>query len=117
MKRRTFLAAGAASIPAALWAQRPAATAAPGAPLPPPPAAKITSSVMLWTLKGGFEERVLTAAKAGIQSVELLNEYAEWDDAAMAKARKFIASFGMAIDAIAALPGGTLDRTIAAARK
>lgn len=72
---------------------------------------------MLWTLKGSFEDRVLTAAKAGIQSVELLNEYADWDDAAMARARKFVASFGMGIDAIAALPGGTLDLTIAAARK
>jgi hypothetical protein len=41
------------------------------AQVPPPRKAKITSSVMLWTLKGSFEEKVVIAAKAGMQSVEL----------------------------------------------
>jgi len=40
----------------------------------PPKQAKITSSVMLWTLKGTFEERVAAAAEAGIQAVELVSE-------------------------------------------
>ena len=39
------------------------------APPPAPKKAKVTSSVMLWTLKGTFEERMEAAAKAGLQSV------------------------------------------------
>jgi hydroxypyruvate isomerase len=108
MNRRDFLAIGAAALPAVLRAQTPAA------PMPPPPAARITSSVMLWPLKGSFEDRVSIAARAGMQSIELLNEYASWDDAAMAKAKKFVNSFSMGIDAIVA--GPDLEKTIAAAQ-
>ena len=36
---------------------------------------------MLWTLKGSFEERVEIAAKAGMQSVELVAEHVNWTDA------------------------------------
>ena len=43
-----------------------------------PKKAKITSSVMLWTLRGSFEERVEIAAKAGMQSVELVAEHVNW---------------------------------------
>jgi sugar phosphate isomerase/epimerase len=109
MNRRDFLAIGAASIPATVWAQTPAA------PMPPPPPAKITSSVMLWPLKGSFEDRVLAAAKAGIQSIELRDEYAAWDDAAAARVKRFVKSFDMGVDAIVALPD--MEKTIAAARK
>ena len=61
-------------------ASRPGAALA-NAQTPLPPKAKITSSVMLWTLKGSFEERVEIAARAGMQSVELVAEYADWTDA------------------------------------
>ena len=59
---------------------------------------------MLWTLSGRFEERVLTAAKAGIQSVELVDEYVGWSDAEAARMKKFVHSFGMGIDTIIATP-------------
>ena len=48
---------------------------------PPPRKAKITSSVMLWTLKGTFEEKMEAAAKAGIQSVQFVGEHVGWDEA------------------------------------
>jgi hydroxypyruvate isomerase len=66
--------------------------------------AKITSSVMLWTLKGAFEEKVAAAARAGMQSVELVSEHAAWSDAECAKAKKLCASFRLGIDTIIATP-------------
>jgi hydroxypyruvate isomerase len=69
-----------------------------------PKKAKITSSVMLWTLKGSFEEKVQIAAKAGMQSVELVGEHAAWPDADLKKNLKYVQSFGMAIDTIIATP-------------
>ncbi len=93
--RRGFLAMGTASF---AFGQTPPAA------MPPPAKAKITSSVMLWTLRGTFENRVLAAAEAGMQSVELVGEYAAWDDAAITKARRLIQSFGMTADTIIATP-------------
>src|SRR5580658_331276 len=58
-----------------------------------PPKAKITSSVMLWTLKGSFDEKLETAARAGMQSVELIGEYAQWSDADIARVKKTARSF------------------------
>ena len=78
-------------LKAALLAQAPASP-------PPPPKAKITSSVMLWTLKGSFEEKVEIAARAGLQSVELVAEYAGWTDADIARALKHCRSFKMGMD-------------------
>lgn len=113
MNRRDFLAIGTASIPAALLSQT--APSGPAPATPPPPAAKITSSIMLWPLKGNFEERVVIAARAGIQSIELRDEYIAWDDAAIAAAKKLVNSFNMGIDAI--VSGADLEKTIAVARK
>lgn len=93
--RRGFLALGAAGC---------AFGQAPPAVMPPPPKAKITSSVMLWTLRGAFEDRVRDAAESGMQSVELVGEYAAWDDSAITKARRLIQSFGMTTDTIIATP-------------
>ena len=72
--------------------------------MPPPAKAKITSSVMLWTLSGTFEERVRTAADAGIQTVELQDEYSTWDDAQLKRAKRLVGSFGMNIQTISATP-------------
>jgi len=69
-----------------------------------PPKAKITSSVMLWTLKGTIDEKLETAARAGIQSVELIGEYAQWPDAEMARVKKMARSFGMGIDTLMGSP-------------
>src|SRR3954471_16986993 len=69
---------------------------------------KITSSVMLWTLKGTFEERVEAAAKAGMQSVELVAEYTAWTtDADLATKKKFVNSHGLGIDTLIATPDWT----------
>lgn len=73
--------------------------------LPPPAKAKITSSVMLWTLKGTFEERVEIAARAGIQSIQLVGEHVSWSDADIARIKRLMRSFRMTIDAISSTPG------------
>ncbi len=59
---------------------------------------------MLWTLKGSFEERVATAARAGMQSVELIDEYAHWSDADIAREKKLVSSYMMGMDTILATP-------------
>jgi hydroxypyruvate isomerase len=71
----------------------------------PAPKAKITSSVMLWTLHGSLEEKFEAAARAGIQSVEFIGEYASWDAAGVARVRKTARSFGLGMDALLASPG------------
>ncbi len=71
---------------------------------PPPPKAKITSSVMLWTLKGSFEEKLETAARSGVQSVEMVGEYANWTDADIARIKKLARSFRLGMDALIATP-------------
>jgi len=71
---------------------------------PVPKKAKITSSVMLWTLKGTFEQKVEIAAKAGLQSLELVTEHVGWSDADIAARRKFVASYGLAMDTILGQP-------------
>src|SRR4051794_38450442 len=65
---------------------------------------RITSSVMLWTLRGTFEERVQIAARAGMQSIELVTEYSGWSEADLAHTRRIIQSFGLTIDALLATP-------------
>jgi hydroxypyruvate isomerase len=70
----------------------------------PPPKAKITSSVMLWTLKGSLEEKLEIAARAGVQSVEMVSEYASWTDADAARALRHCRSFNMGIDTLIATP-------------
>lgn len=79
-----------------------AVLAAPQAPAPPK--ARITSSVMLWTLKGTFEEKLEASARAGIQSVELIGEYAPWTDTDIARIKKIARSFGLAMDTLLATP-------------
>ena len=96
MHRRHFLMAGAA-LAARASAQQPP-------PPPPRPKAKITSSVMLWTLKGSFEEKLEAAARAGVQSVELVAEHVNWTDAELARNKKLCRSFGLGIDTIIATP-------------
>ena len=76
----------------------------PPAVMPPPAKAKITSSVMLWTLSGTFEERVRTAADAGMQTVELQDEYSNWDDAQVKRVKRLVGSFGMNIQTLSATP-------------
>jgi hydroxypyruvate isomerase len=97
--RRNFLStsAGLALSSSLAHAQQPLAS-----PVPPPKKARITSSVMLWTLKGAFDEKLATAADAGIQSVELVNEHEDWSDADAAKYKRLVTSYGMHMDTILA---------------
>jgi hydroxypyruvate isomerase len=97
--RRDFLktAAGLVLSSRLAMGQQP-----PPTPVPPPKKARITSSVMLWTLKGTFDEKLATAADAGIQSVELIDEYEGWSDADAAKYKRMVTSYGMHMDTILA---------------
>lgn len=93
MRRRAFLQATAA-----------AAAAFPASSAPTAPSAAITSSVMLWTLKGSFNEKAEVAAKAGCQSVELVGEHAGWSDAQIAETKKLLRSLKLGMDTIIATP-------------
>jgi hydroxypyruvate isomerase len=93
MKRRAFLKS-ASVFTAALPTAQP----------PLPPRAKVTSSVMLWTLKGTLEEKLEMATKAGLQSVELVSEYASWSDDDIARVKKICRSFDLGMDTIIATP-------------
>jgi len=97
--RRHFLRSAAGLL---LSSQLATAQQPPATPVPPPKKARITSSVMLWTLKGTFDERLAIAADAGIQSVELIYEHEDWSDADAAKYKRIVNSYGMHIDTILA---------------
>jgi hydroxypyruvate isomerase len=90
MKRRTFV--------------QTAIAASAAAQTPPPKKAAITSSVMLWTLKGSFEEKMEIAAKAGLQSVELVGEHIKWTDADIDRVKKLARSLRLGIDTISSTP-------------
>jgi hydroxypyruvate isomerase len=83
MDRRTFLATSSALA------------AAP---------ARIKSSVMLWTLKGTFEQKMEAAAKAGLDSVEFVGEHYEWSDADIARVKNLARSLKLGIDTLSSVP-------------
>lgn len=92
MERREFLAASGAAALAGAVAQQ----------TQPKPA--VTASVMLWTLRGSFEQRLEIAAKAGLQSVELVAEHVQWSDAEIERMKKLARSLGLGMDTIIATP-------------
>ena len=94
--RREFLKGVASAM---IW-QSNEPTDHPTDPTGPPKKAKVTSSVMLWTLKGTFEEKVAAAAEAGLQSVELVNEQQGWSDAEVTKYKRLVNSYGMRMDTV-----------------
>jgi hydroxypyruvate isomerase len=103
--RRGFLRAGIAAlgtVKIATSQRRTAAEPQTSSPqgMPPPKTARVTSSVMLWTLKGSIEQRLATAAEAGIQSVELVSEYVNWSDADVEKYKRLAQSYGLGMDAL-----------------
>ncbi len=63
-------------------------------------AARIKSSVMLWTLKGPLEQQLAKAAEAGVQSVELVTEYVKWSDADASRFVSTAKSYGLGVDAL-----------------
>lgn len=92
MERRVFVqtVAGAAAVAAAQGQE--------------PRRAKNTSSVMLWTLKGSFEEKLEITAKSGIQSAELVGEFLNWSDADIARVKKLAQSLNVGMDTISSTP-------------
>jgi hydroxypyruvate isomerase len=88
MDRRDFLtSAGAMMLAQAVEAQ---------------PAPAITSSVMLWTLKGSFQQKLEVAAQSGVESVELVSEHVNWTDAQIRDMKKLAASLRLKMDTILA---------------
>ncbi|MBK5292094.1 MAG: TIM barrel protein [Acidobacteriia bacterium] len=62
------------------------------------------SSVMLWTLKGSFEEKMEIASKAGVQSVELVGEHKPWSGADIERIKKLARSLHLRMDTISSTP-------------
>jgi len=62
----------------------------------------ITGSVMLWTLKGSFEQKLEVAAQSSVESVELVSEHANWTDAQIRDMKKLAASLHLKMDTILA---------------
>ena len=112
MDRRTFakVVAGAAVGAASAQVSGPAAMAEGGLPAPAP-ALPFPLSVMLWTVFTGmpFEDRLAKIAEAGYSNVELVGEYAKWDDAEFARANAARQRYGIRFDATAGLKHGVAD--------
>jgi hydroxypyruvate isomerase len=94
--RRTFLQAGVAAGTALQIKASGAETTAANS--------RIISSVMLWTLKGSFEEKLEVAAAAGCESVELVGEHANWSDADIDRMKKLARSLKLGMDTLIATP-------------
>ena len=94
MERRAFLQTSAGVL---------AATGSVQAAVQDPPS-KITSSVMLWTLKGSFEQKLEVAAASGLKSVELVGEHVKWSDADAVRMKKLARSLHLGMDTIIAQP-------------
>src|SRR5271169_6424613 len=89
MQRREFLkSTGAIALAQASHAQTPTST--------------VTSSVMIWTLKGPFEKRLEVASQAGVESVELVSEHMSWTDAQITDMKKLASSLHLKMDTILA---------------
>jgi hydroxypyruvate isomerase len=105
LNRRELLGSFALGLAAGplLSGQQPTATAG-GAPPAGPRSARIKSSVMMWTLKGNFEQQLAKIAEAGAQSVELVTEHLKWTDE---EAKRFVTiarSYNLGIDALLCSP-------------
>ena len=87
MQRRNFLAAGAAAL-----VQGGGASTASSSAVSSP---RFMTSVMLWTLKGSFDQKLEAASRAGLQSVELVGEHVQWSDAEIENVKKRVASAGL----------------------
>ena len=98
LNRRRFLQAAAALTPGLCLSQQ--TSQQPAQQLPK--AARVKSSVMLWTLKGTIEEKFATVAAAGIQSTELVSEYESWSDADVKQVLALRRSYSVGMDLLLA---------------
>ncbi len=76
------------------------AAAAPALAAAAPSSPAIQLSVMLWTLKGSLDQRLEAAAKAGISSAQLVNEWVPWNEAEIGRINTLRRSLGIGIDAL-----------------
>jgi hydroxypyruvate isomerase len=110
MNRREFarVVAGAAVGAGTLNATSAQALPAPSPPMPFP------LSVMLWTVFRDlpFEERLEKVAEAGYTNIELVGEYAKWDDAEFRRASSARRRLGIHFDATAGMPHGVADPSV-----
>jgi hydroxypyruvate isomerase len=93
VKRRDLLKSAAAMVAGAAQAQQASL-----------PQTRITHSVMLWTLKGSFKEKLEAAARSGFESVQMVGEYAEWTDADVDRVKKLARSLHLGMDVLIATP-------------
>ena len=102
LTRRSFLETAAIGVTGAraTLAQQPAG--APGAGTAPPKKARVTSSVMLWTLTGSVEQKFAKVARAGMQSMELVKEHIAWSDENSKRYHDLAQSYNLGIDALVA---------------
>jgi len=82
-----------------------------GAPLRAASALPIRSSIMLFTLKGTLEEKLRLAAEASLDAVELLWEWAEWNDAEIRRFRQLLQQHRLGVSSLVATPG-FMDRPV-----
>lgn len=110
MNRRLFTQSLAA---AALGAAAPGTLSADGAGTAESGkrSAPFPLSVMLWTISPNlpFEDRLAKVADAGYRNVELVGEYAHWNDADYARAKIAKRELGVEFDATAGLGHGVAD--------
>jgi len=59
---------------------------------------------MLWTLKGTFEQKLEIAAKAGLQSVELVGEHINWTDSDIERMKRLARSLRFGMDTLSSTP-------------
>ena len=93
MERRDLLKGAAALVAGAARAQQASL-----------PQTRITHSVTLWTLKGSFDEKLEVAARSGVESVQMVGEYAEWTDADVTRVKKLARSLHLGMDVLIATP-------------
>lgn len=55
---------------------------------------------MLWTLQGTIDEKFATAARAGMQSVELVSEHLKWSDTQAEQYKSLAQSYNLTIDTL-----------------
>jgi hydroxypyruvate isomerase len=74
------------------------------------PAGAAKTSVMLWTLKGSFEEKLEVAARAGCDSVELVGEHLTWKPEEIETRKRQARALKLSMDTISAMPNWGRER-------
>ena len=108
INRRQFAQAVASTAIAAIAVQ------AEPQPAPEPATTPFPLSVMLWTVFRDlpFEQRLAKVAQAGYTNVELVGEYAKWNDADFARANAARKQLGIHFDATAGLHNGIANPAV-----